>query len=103
MLRGATLDVTIVPGADDVRWIEAWDPARNESVGRLGGMVGDILHDIATQGGFTYRLYAIRSPPLDVYPGGWNQWIYDQVWRTDLMATWLMETLRWDETSDFSP
>jgi hypothetical protein len=42
LLRGAVLDITVVPGADDVLWVE------ENGVGRLGGMVRSIPPHIST-------------------------------------------------------
>ena len=89
VLRGTTLDITIIP---EQNWVEAYW-VETGGVGRLGGMVGDILNHIAVDAGFTYRLHALPKPECMGYPG-WERWTIDQVARADLVAQWTTD--KWE-------
>lgn len=85
VLKGRTLDVTVIP-ADDAYWVE------DASGGaRLGGAVGDVLNWIATDAGFTYKIHAVPKPPCMGYPS-WERWTIDQASRADLVAQWTTDS-----------
>ena len=89
-LQGAVLDVAFIDGADDAFWVDdGLGPAH------VGGMVGEILADVAIQGNFTYRAFVVRRPDGagDTYGGSWQRYLVDWIHRADLLATWWLDTV----------
>ena len=82
-LRGAVIDIVLVPDEDETLW----------SGNSFGGLVGDVLNDLASRGGFTWNAIVVRPPhSSDVYGGSWNLWMRDWVNRADLIAAWMYDS-----------
>ena len=81
-LQGTTIDVIIIPAADDVFWSETTT---------LGGFVGDVLESIALRGGFRINAFIIRQPDgsaSDTYGGSYTKLLEDWAPRADMVANW---------------
>ena len=82
-LRGAVIDIVLVPDEDETLW----------SGNSFGGLVGDVLNDLAGRGGFTWNAIVVRPPHTgDAYGGSWNAWMQDWVNRADLIAAWMYDS-----------
>ena len=80
VLSGAVLDVAIIPGSDDVLWID------DAAGGRLGrSRRRHPLNDIATNANVTYRVFALPAPAAGNL---WNAYMQDIIFRVDLLASW---------------
>ncbi len=85
VLRNTTIDVIIIPAADDVQWQEG------PNGGTIAGFVGDVIEAIAHTGGFYVNAYIIRMPdgsPSDSYGGSYTNLLRDWAPRGDLVANW---------------
>jgi hypothetical protein len=81
-LRGAVLDIILVPAEDETLWLGS----------SFGGLVGDVLNELARNGGFTWNAFVVRPPQTgDAYGGSWNNWMVDWVNRADLVAAWMYD------------
>ena len=88
VLLGTTIDVILIPAADDMVWEEAISGA---SSGRIGGFVGDVLRSIANSGGFRVNAYIIRKPDgsaSDPYKGSYTGLLLDWAPRADMVMNW---------------
>lgn len=82
-LRGAVLDIVLVPDEDETLWTGS----------SFGGLVGDVLNELAGKGGFSWNAIVVRPPQTgDVYGGSWNAWMEDWVNRADLVAAWMYDS-----------
>jgi hypothetical protein len=55
-LAGMQLDVLLVPDEDETLW------KPDDGVAHIGGMVGEILARVASEGHFTWNAYVVRPP-----------------------------------------
>ncbi len=87
-LKGATLDIVLIPDEDETLWIE-------DSVdgNYFGGIVGDAVNEMATLGEFTWNAIVVNPPKAgDTYDGDWDKWAADWTNRADIVAAWFFET-----------
>lgn len=86
-LAGHVIDVVVMPAEDETLWLE-------DSLGlaSFGGIVGDVMNEVALQGGFRWNALVVNPPqPGDLYDGSWDLWWQDWVNRCDLVAVWFFD------------
>ena len=73
-LRGATLDILLVPSEDDTF-------VGVDTAGRtyIGGLAGDLISLLAADGGFTWRAIIVNPPGAEY--ADWDAWAQDWVLR----------------------
>ena len=86
VLRNTTIDVILIPAADDIYYEES-----PTGTGTIGGFVGDGLAWITSSGGFRINAYVINKPhggPGDTYKGSYTALLDDWASRADMIAMW---------------
>ena len=87
-LKGAVLDIILVPAEDETLYAQPLDgePAY------YYGLVGDALREIALLGEFEWNAIVVRPPNKDdVYNGSWDKWMMDWTQRGDMIAAWMYD------------
>ena len=86
-LEGAVLDILLMPKEDETLWQQDADGAYY-----FGGLVGEVLSVLATEGGFEYNALIVEPPSSDdAYSGNWNEWMLDWSNRVDFIAAWMFD------------
>ena len=83
-LAGFVLDIVVIPDEDET--LILIDEAGNTY---LGGIVGEILNQIATEGRFAFNAIMV-DPPGDEY-ADWTTYALDWANRADLLAVWFYD------------
>ena len=83
-LAGFVLDIVVIPDEDET--LILFDKDGNTY---LGGIVGEILNQIATEGRFEFNAIMV-DPPGDEYVD-WTTYALDWVNRADLIAAWFYD------------
>lgn len=88
-LSGIVLDIVLIPSEDETLFLS--DAAGNTY---LGGIVGEVLTQIAMEGEFEFNAIVVDPPAFDEgevdednYPD-WTAWALDWTNRADLVAAW---------------
>ena len=87
-LKGAVLDIILVPAEDETLYAQPLDgePAY------YYGLVGDALREIALLGEFEWNAIVVRPTNKDdVYNGSWDKWMMDWTQRGDMIAAWMYD------------
>ena len=86
-LRGQVLDIVLIPDEDETLFLLDGDGNTY-----IGGMVGEVITDIAKNGGFEFNAIVV-DPPDNAYEGGsWTLWAEDWSNRADLIAAWFYDS-----------
>ena len=86
-LQGAVLDILLVPSEDETLWIE---PGEGEPY--WGGIVGEALAFVASEGDFEWNALVVGPPHEgDAYGGSWDLWMLDWTNRVDFIAAWMYD------------
>ena len=83
-LAGKVLDIVVIPDEDET--LILFDKYGNTY---LGGIVGEVLTQIATEGLFEFNAIMV-DPPDDAY-ASWTAWALDWTNRADFVAAWFYD------------